>query len=125
MKTEGEIQSFLFKFTLATHFATFCNSNVDREDLFQHIILAFVVKDHNGICLFNSNPTSLYCFQVGFLTVVLHADREISLYMFIHLYKFYSILKFLCHRNILMLHYSILFLIFDIMVMVFVILLTC
>lgn len=49
---EYEIQSLLFKFTLTTHFTASSNSNVDREDLFQHVIaviLAFVVKDHNGI----------------------------------------------------------------------------
>jgi len=52
VKKNNEIQSFLFKFMLATHFTAFCNSNVDREDLFQHVIavrLAFIVRDHNGI----------------------------------------------------------------------------
>lgn len=37
---------------LTTHFTASSNSNVDREDLFQHVIaviLAFVLKDHNGI----------------------------------------------------------------------------
>lgn len=50
--TDDEIQSFLFKFMLATRFTAFCNSNVDSKDLFQHVIavlLAFVVKDHSGI----------------------------------------------------------------------------
>lgn len=34
---EYEIQSFLFKFMLTTHFTAYSASNVDREDLFQHV----------------------------------------------------------------------------------------
>lgn len=37
---------------LTTHFTASSEFNVDREDLSQHVIaviLAFVVKDHNGI----------------------------------------------------------------------------
>lgn len=121
---------FKFKFKLATHFTAFCYSNLDSEDLLQHVtavILVFIVKDHSGIwvCLIKilqARTVSVFSF-----TVVLCAYREFSLCVFIHLYKFYSILtyKFLCHRGILMLHYSVLFFIFNIVIMDFVILLTC
>lgn len=130
MKTEDEIQSSLFKFMLAIHFAAFCSSNVNRENLLQHVIaviLAFVVKDHNGTwaCLIES---LLACtISVFSFTVVLYAYRKFLLCVFIDLYKFYCILTFkvFCHRKIFMLRYSILFFIFSIMVMAFVILLTC
>lgn len=130
LSEEGEIQSFLFKFKLATHFTAFCYSNVDSEDLFQHVIaviLAFILKDHNSIRVCLIKILLAYTVSIFSFTIVLYAYREFSLYVFIYLYKFYSFLtfNFLCHRNILMLHYSILFFIFNIMVMVFMILLTC
>lgn len=125
-----EIQSFLFKFMLTTHFTASSNSNVDREDLFQYVIaviLTFVVKDHNGISVCLIKILLTYTVSVLSFTVALYTYGEFSFNVFKCLHKFYSILtfKFLCHRNILMLHYSILFFIFSLMVMVFMILLTC
>lgn len=77
---------------LATHFAAFCNPNVNRESLLQRVIaviLAFVVKDHNGIWVWLIK--SLLACTISFFSfaVDLYAYREFSLYVFIDLYKFY------------------------------------
>lgn len=84
-----------FKFKLATHFTAFCYSNLDSEDLLQHVtavILVFIVKDHSGIWVCSIKILRAHTVSVFSFTVVLCAYREFSLRVFIHLHKFYSIL---------------------------------
>lgn len=76
--TDDEIQSFLFKFMLATRFTAFCNSNVDSKDLFQHVIALIGFRCKRSQWHLSLIKILLaYTVYVFSFTIVLYAYREL------------------------------------------------